>query len=109
MAEADRTGLLLLAALGDLAVAAALAVVATLLLRRFMLRLTERHPQVARQLIEPATGRGQRLYEYLKGRESRRLHDPRAHSLAFGAYVCAWIALFLLVLAALTLAAALIF
>lgn len=109
MADGDRTGLLLLAALGDLALAAALAVVAALLLRRFMLRLAERHPQVARQLIEPVEGRSQRLYQYLKGRESRRLHDPRAHSLAFGAYVCTWIALFLLALAALTLAAALIF
>jgi hypothetical protein len=106
--SADRTGLLLLAALGDLALAAVLAVVATLLLRRFMTRLAERHPQVAKHLIEPAEGRGRRLYGYLKARESRLLHDPRAHGLAFSAYVCAWIALFLLILAAATLVATLV-
>ena len=105
MESADRTGLLLLAAIGDLAIAAALAVVATLLLRNFMSRLAERHPRTARELIEPEAGRGKRLYEYLKARRSRELHDPRAHALAFSAYLCAWFALALIILAGLSLIA----
>ncbi len=107
MGVTDRSGLLLLAAIGDLAIAGLLAVIATLLLRRFMTRLAERHRDVARRLVEPADGRGRRLYAYLSTRESRQLNDPRAHALAFGAYVCAWIAMLLLMLAALTLLAAL--
>lgn len=95
----DRQDLLLFAALGDLAIAALLAVVATLLLRRFMSRLADRHPKVALALIEPVAGRGQRLYAYLKARKSRELDDPRAHALAFAAYLCALLALVMIMLA----------
>lgn len=105
METLDRTGLLLLAAIGDLAIAALLAVVATVLLGRFMSRLAERHSRVARELIEPAAGRGQRLYAYLKARRWRELHDPRAHALAFSAYLCAWLALSLVALSGLSLIA----
>lgn len=104
----DYTRILLLAALGNVVLAAVLAMTAAMLLRRFMGRLVERHRAVALQLIEPAEGRAHRLYAYLKARESRQLNDPRAHALAFGAYVCAWCVFFLLVLAPLTLVAALI-
>ena len=109
MESADRTGLLLLAAIGDLAIAAVLAVIATLLLRAFMTRLAERHPLTARELIEPEAGRGKRLYGYLKARRSRELHDPRAHALAFSAYLCAWLALGLIILAGMSLLASLLF
>ena len=105
---ADYSRLLLFAALGDVVLAALLALTAALLLRRFMGQLVERHRAVALRLIEPAEGRAHRLYAYLKGRESRLLNDPRAHALAFGAYVCAWCVLFLLALAPLTLIAAVI-
>ena len=99
----DYSRLLLFAALGDVVLAALLALTAALLLRRFMGQLVERHRAVALRLIEPAEGRAHRLYTYLKGRESRLLNDPRAHALAF-----AWCVLFLLALAPLTLIAALI-
>lgn len=104
----DPTRALLLAALGDIVLAVVLALTAALLLRRFMARLVERHRDVALRLIEPPEGRIQRLHAYLKGRESRHLNDPRAHALAFAAYVCAWCVLFLLALAPLTLVAALL-
>lgn len=103
---ADPTRLLLVAAIADMIIAAGLAVCAAFLLRRFMTRLVEHHRDVARELMEPAEGRGHRLYVYLKARESRRLNDPRAHALAFGAYVCVWVALLMLVLAVLSLIAA---
>ena len=99
MGDGDNSGLLLRAALGDLAVAAILAVAAALLLRRFLARLVERHPKVAKMLIEPDAGRGQRLYLYLKARRSRELNDPRAHALAFTAYLCAVLTLILIALA----------
>ncbi len=108
MAGLDRSQLLLFAALGDLVFAAIFAMAAALLLRRFLARLAERHPKVALHLIEPVAGRAQRLHAYLKARESRHLNDPRTHALAFGAYVCAWCVLFLLLLAPPTLLAALI-
>lgn len=103
---ADTSQILLFAALVDVVLAVALAVSAAYLLRRFMARLVERHRDVARNLMEPAEGRGHRLYAYLKARESRKLNDSRAHAFAFGAYVCVWMALFVLVLAALSLIAA---
>lgn len=105
MASVDRSDLLLLAALGDLAMAVLLAVLAALLLRRFMLRLADRHRAVALALIEPVAGRSQRLYEYLKARRSRELHDPRAHALAFSAYLCALFSLILIALAFVSLVA----
>lgn len=105
MASVDRSGLLLWAALGDLAMAVVLAVIAAILLRRFMSRLADRHRAVALALIEPVAGRGQRLYEYLKDRRSRELHDPRAHALAFSAYLCALLSLFLIALAFISLVA----
>jgi len=109
MDSPDYTRLLLFAVLGDLVLAAMLAMTAAMLLRRFMGRLVERHRAVALQLIEPAEGRIQRLYVYLKARKSRHLNDPPAHALAFGAYVCVWCVLVLLALAPLTLIAALLF
>ncbi len=109
MENPDYSKLLLLTVLGNLALAALLAMTAALLLRRFMSRLVERHRAVALRLIEPAEGRIQRLYDYLKTRESRNLNDARAHALAFAAYVCVWCVLFLLALAPLALIAALIF
>lgn len=102
----DYTKFLLLAALGDVVIAFALAVIASQLLRRFLRRLLERHRDVARQLMEPEDGRIQRLHAYLRARESRHLNDPRAHAMAFGAYVCVLLALFLIVLAVLSLLAA---
>jgi K+-transporting ATPase A subunit len=104
----DHTRLLLLTALGDIVLALVLAIVAALLLRRFMARLVERHRTVALRLIEPPEGRMQRLHAYLKARESRQLNDPKAHALAFGAYVCVWFVMILLVLAPITAIAALI-
>ena len=104
----DPTRLLLFAALGDVLLAAVLAFIASILLRRFMARLLERHRDTARHLIDPPEGRMQRLHAYLRARESRHLNDSRAHALAFGAYVCVWCVLILLVLAPLTLVAALI-
>ena len=103
---ADTSRLLLYAAMADLVIAVALAVLAAYLLRRFISRLVECHLEVARELTEPAEGRVYRLYAYLKARESRSLNDPRAHAFAFGAYLCVWLALFVLVLAALSLIAA---
>jgi hypothetical protein len=104
----DYTRPLLLAALGDVVLALVLAVVAAMLLRRFMARLVERHREVALYLIEPPEGRMQRLHAYLKARESRKLNDPKAHALAFGAYVCVWCVMILLVLAPITVIVALI-
>lgn len=104
----DYTRTLLLAALGDVVLAVILAVIAAVLLRRFMARLVERHREVAVRLIGSPEGRMQRLHAYLKARESRQLNDPKAHALAFGAYVCVWCVLVLLVLAPVTLIVALI-
>ncbi len=103
---ADHTRLLLFAPLGDMVIAFALAVIASQLLRRFIRRLLERHRDVALHLMEPEEGRVQRLHAYLRARESRRLNDPTAHAFAFGAYICAWMALILIALAALSLLAA---
>ncbi|MBI2399356.1 MAG: hypothetical protein HYV17_16340 [Xanthomonadales bacterium] len=109
MPATDPSPLLLRVALGDLVLALLLAVTASLLLRAFLLRLVERHRKVAMQLLEPVQGRGLRLYAYLKSRASRHLNDPRAHALAFSAYLCVIFAALLAGLSVLTLAAALLF
>ncbi len=104
----DPSRMLLWVALGDVALAVVLAVIASILLRRFMGRLVEHHRDVALRLIDPPEGRLQRLHAYLKANESRQLNDPKAHAFAYAAYVCVWCVLILLVLAPLTLIAALI-
>lgn len=105
---ADRSGALWWAAVGDLAVALLLALITAYLLRRFLMRLAERHKAVAQQLLAPGSDRADRLYQFIKARESRRLKDPFAHALAYSAWVCGWSAAFLLFLAGATVVAALL-
>jgi len=108
MNATNHWNLLGIVAIGDVVIAAILIVAAAALLRSFLRRLVERHPHTARELFEPAQGLGLRLYEYLKARRSRELNDPRAHALAFSAYVCVLLGLLLVGLAVLTLIASFI-